>query len=110
MRQNIPTHWLPLEMSSVASQLKWTPCDVVRKWFETDQDSSQMLREMEADAMAAMIDQTQWNGAGARFCAILPVNGQQRLAFAVIQEDGQAFSVELDGPLPQIPESTGATP
>ena len=110
MRPSIATRWSQMEVSDAASQLTWTPCDVVTKWFEPDPISLRLLREMEADAMAAMIDQTRWNGAGARFCAIIPDNGQQRLLFAVIQEDGQTFSLKLDGPIPNIPDPKGQAP
>lgn len=87
MGHRIATVWSPVEVVSIPSQLRWTARDVVMKWFEADSLSLHALQEIEADAMSAMIDQTRWNGSGGRFCAILSVNGRQRLLFAAVQED-----------------------
>jgi len=84
--------WATVDPRNLPASTRWTPCEIVLQWFQGDRRRHRIARAMESEALASIVDQTNWNGTGLRFCATIHHEGKDKLIFAVVQDDGRTFA------------------
>ena len=84
--------WTTVDPRNLPASMRWTPCEIVLQWFQGDGRRYRVARAMESEALGSIVDQTTWNGTGLRFCATLHHEGEDKLIFAVVQDDGCVFA------------------
>jgi len=84
--------WTTVDPRNLPASMRWTPCEIVLQWFQNDGRRYRVARAMESEALGSIVDQTNWNGTGLRFCATLHHEGEDKLIFAVVQDDGCVFT------------------
>jgi len=86
------TRWHCLNLDGVPDTLALTPRETVLGWYAADANRHRIVREAESEAMAVLVEETQWNGAGCRYCSSVVIEGQEVPVVAVVQDDGQLFA------------------